>query len=427
MALAALFVVFLAFIIIGTPVAIAMGIGSMAYLLLSDIPATVLILNMVDSLGGITLLAIPFFVLAGEIMNAGGITKRIFAFADHLVGHVRGGLAHVNILSSLFFAGISGSAVADAAGLGRIEIRAMIDAGYSRPFSAAVTAASSCIGPIIPPSILMVLYGTMTDISIAALFLGGLIPGVLLGLFMMSYVWVVAKREQVKPRARPSLRAVLRSFVQNLLPLGTPVVVLAGLVFGVVTPTEAGVLAIVYALMVAAIYGELNLRRLAGILEEALITTTQIMFILACSALFGWLVTTEQIPEQLAAWFAQTGLGTWIFLAGVNVILLFLGTFMSLTSILIIFAPTLLGMALPMGIDPVHLGVVVILNLTVGLITPPLGWCLYIVTEIAEIRFVQTARAVLPFLIPILIVLLIVTYVPGLVLWPGEVFLGRGR
>jgi len=424
MALTALFVVFLSFMVLGAPVAIAMGLGSMAYLMISDIPATVLILNMVDSLGGITLLAIPFFVLAGEIMNAGGITKRIFSFADHLVGHVRGGLAHVNIVSSLFFAGISGSAVADAAGLGRIEIRAMVDAGYSRPFSAAVTAASSCIGPIIPPSILMVLYGTMTDVSIAGLFLGGLIPGLLLGAFMMVYVWVVAKREQVPPRPRPSLGQIGRSFVANLLPLGTPVVVLAGLVFGIVTPTEAGVLAIVYALAVATVHGEIGWRRIGPILEEALITTTQIMFILACSALFGWLVTTEQIPEQLAAWFRETGLGTWVFLAGVNVILLFLGTFMSLTSILIIFTPTLLGMALPMGIDPVHLGVVVILNLTVGLITPPLGWCLYIVTEIAEIRFVDTARAVLPFLIPIVLVLLIVTYVPWVVLWPGELFLG---
>ncbi|MEQ9813687.1 MAG: TRAP transporter large permease [Azospirillaceae bacterium] len=424
MALTALFVVFLTFMVLGAPVAIAMGLGSMAYLMISDIPATVLILNMVDSLGGITLLAIPFFVLAGEIMNAGGITRRIFSFAEHLVGHVRGGLAHVNIVSSLFFAGISGSAVADAAGLGRIEIRAMVDAGYSRPFSAAVTAASSCIGPIIPPSILMVLYGTMTDVSIAGLFLGGLIPGVLLGIFMMVYVFIVAKREQVPPRPRPSLGQIGRSFLANLLPLGTPVVVLAGLVFGIVTPTEAGVLAIVYALAVATVHGEIGWRRIGPILEEALITTTQIMFILACSALFGWLVTTEQIPEQLAAWFRETGLGTWVFLAGVNVILLFLGTFMSLTSILIIFTPTLLGMALPMGIDPVHLGVVVILNLTVGLITPPLGWCLYIVTEIAEIRFVDTARAILPFLIPIVLVLLIVTYVPWVVLWPGELFLG---
>ena len=423
MALAALFLTFTLFMLAGAPVAIAMGIASMAYLALSDIVPTVFIFSMVDSLGGISLLAIPFFVLAGEIMNVGGVTGRIFGFASLLVGHIRGGLAHVNIVSSLFFAGISGSAVADAAGLGRIEIRAMVNAGYSRPFSAAVTAASSCIGPIIPPSILMVLYGTMTDVSIPALFLGGIIPGTLLGAFMMIHVYFVAKKEGVPPAPRAASREIAVSFLKNLPPLATPVVILAGLVFGVVTPTEAGAVAVAYAIFVAALYGEMKWSNFGAMLEESLVTTAQIMFILSMSALFGWLVTTERIPEALAGYFQASGYGRIAFLASVNVVLLLLGTIMSLTSILVIFTPTLVGMAHVLGVDPVHLGVVVVLNLTVGLITPPLGWCLYIVTEIAEIRFVDAARAIVPFLVPILAVLILITFVPSLVLWPSELLL----
>ncbi|BCH23368.1 TRAP transporter large permease [Mesorhizobium sp. L-8-3] len=425
MALTALFLTFAIFMLAGAPVAIAMGIASMVYIMLSDIMPTVFIFSMVDSLGGISLLAIPFFVLAGEIMNVGGVTSRIFGFANLLVGHIRGGLAHVNIVSSLFFAGISGSAVADTAGLGRIEIKAMVNAGYSRPFSAAVTAASSCIGPIIPPSILMVLYGTMTDVSIPALFLGGIIPGMMLGLFMMVYVYIVAKKEGVPPAQRASVRQIAVSFLKNFPPLATPIVILAGLVLGIVTPTEAGVVAVVYAIFVATLYGEMRWSTFGAMLEESLITTTQIMFILSMSALFGWLVTTERIPQALAAYFQASGYGQIAFLASVNIVLLVLGTIMSLTSILVIFTPTLIGMAHLMGVDPVHLGVVVVLNLTVGLITPPLGWCLYIVTEIAEIRFIDAARAIVPFLIPILAVLLLITFIPSLVLWPAEVLLGH--
>lgn len=422
MTMTVLFLTFGFFMLIGAPVALAMGIASMACMLVSDIPAMVLIFSMVDSLGGITLLAIPFFVLAGEIMNSGGVTKRIFGFADLLVGHVRGGLAHVNILSSLFFAGISGSAVADTAGLGRIEIKAMTEAGYPKAFSAAVTAASSCIGPIIPPSILMVLYGTMADVSIPGLFLGGLIPGLMLGLFMMVYVWFAAP-PGVRRRQRASLGEIGRSLKTNILPLMTPAVILAGLVFGIVTPTEAGVAAVVYALFVSLVQGDLEVRAIPAMLEEALVTTTQIMFILALSSLFGWLVTTEQIPEALGRMFQESGHGTWMFLAVVNFVLLMLGTFMSLTSILIIFTPTLIGMGTALGVDPVHLGVVVVLNLTVGLITPPLGWALYIVTEIAGIRFIDTARAILPFLFPILLVLGLITYIPALVLLPVDYLL----
>ncbi|MFV0332717.1 MAG: TRAP transporter large permease [Tropicimonas sp.] len=423
MAFIALLITFAVFMAIGAPVALAMGIASMVYILLGDVSPSIFIFSMVESVGGVTLLAIPFFVLAGEIMNVGGVTRRIFHFATLLVGHVRGGLAHVNILSSLFFAGISGSAVADTAGLGRIEIKAMTEAGYSRPFSAAVTAASSCIGPIIPPSILMVLYGSMTEVSIPALFLGGLVPGLMLGAFMMVYVYFAVRREGIEPAPRAALKEIAREFILNAPPLATPFVILAGLVFGIVTPTEAGVIAVAYACFVSMLYGDMKWSNLAGMLEEALITATQIMFILALSSLFGWLVTTEQLPQAMAEFFQASDYGKLAFLFAVNVILLLLGTFMSLTSILVIFTPTLVGMGAALGVDPVHLGVVIVLNLTVGMITPPLGWCLYIVTEIAGIRFIDTARAILPFLIPILLVLVLITYVPQLVLLPSEYLL----
>lgn len=423
MAFMALLVVFAFFMAIGAPVALAMGLASMAYVLLGDVSPSIFIFSMVDSLGGVSLLAIPFFVLAGEIMNVGGVTNRIFNFATLLVGHIRGGLAHVNIMSSLFFSGISGSAVADTAGLGRIEIKAMVNAGYSRPFSAAVTAASSCIGPIIPPSILMVLYGSMSDVSIPALFLGGLIPGVMMAAFMMVYVYVAAGRENIIPSKRAELRTIVVSFFKNLPSLATPLVILAGLVFGIVTPTEAGVVAIAYATVVSLAYGDMKWSNIGSMLEEALITTVQIMFILGMSTVFGWLVTTEQFPEAMSAFFMHSGYGSIAFLAAVNIILLILGTFMSLTSILVIFTPTLVGMALALGVNPVHLGVVVVLNLTIGLITPPLGWCLYIVTEIAEIRFIDAAKAILPFLIPLLAVLFLITYIPELVLLPSQLLL----
>jgi len=420
MALLVLFIVFLFLMIIGAPVAIAMGIASICYLAVSDLQSTIIVVRMVDSLDGLTLLAIPFFVLAGEIMNQGGLTERLFGFASKLIGHVRGGLAHVNILASMFFAGISGSAVADAAGLGRIEIKAMTNAGYKPAFSAALTAASSCIGPIIPPSILMVVYGTMTDVSIPALFIGGVVPGVLLGVAMMIYVAMIAGREGFPRQPRARLVEVFRSFLQNILALGTPVVVLAGLVFGIVTPTEAGAVAVIYSLLVAIIYGDFDIRSTGRILEESLVSTAQILFIMSCSALFGWLVTTEQVPEMLAQVFKASPFGQAAFLLATNVILLFMGTFMSLTAILVIFTPALLEMALALGVDPVHLGIVMVLNLTIGVITPPLGWCLYIVTEIAEIKFVETARAIIPFLIPLVLVLLLVTYVPAFVLWPVD-------
>jgi len=423
LALLTLFAVFIVLMTLGAPVAIAMGIASVGYLVIADVKPTVLVLQMVDSLDGITLLAIPFFVLAAEVMNQGGLTERLFGFASKLIGHVRGGLAHVNILSSMFFAGISGSAVADAAGLGRIEIKAMTNAGYDRPFSAAVTAASSCIGPIIPPSILMVIYGTMGDVSIPALFVGGIVPGILLGVAMMIYVAIIARRRNFPREPRATIGQVVRSFFQNILALGTPAVILAGLVFGLITPTEAGVVAVLYSLAVSAIYGDFRLRALGRILEESLISTAQILFIMSCSALFGWLVTTEQIPEQLAQIFLASPFGKAAFLFAINIVLLFLGTFMSLTAILVIFTPALLQMAVALGIDPVHLGVVVVLNLTIGVVTPPLGWCLYIVTEIAEIRFIEAARAILPFLVPLITVLFLITYVPELVMWPVKLIL----
>lgn len=423
MALLTLFIIFTALMALGAPVALAMGVASVGYLVVGTVNPTILVLQMVDSLDNPTLLAIPFFILAAEVMNQGGLTARLFSFASKLIGHVHGGLAHVNILASMFFAGISGSAVADAAGLGRIEIRAMRNAGYKPAFAAAITAVSSCIGPIIPPSILMVIYATMGDVSIPALFIGGIVPGILLGIAMMIHVAIVARRLDLPREPRATFAEVVRNFLKNSLALGTPAVILAGLVFGLITPTEAGVVAVVYSILVSIVYGDFEFRAMGRILENSLISTTQIIFIMSCSALFGWLVTTEQIPERLASIFLNLNYGQAVFLLFVNIILIFLGTMMSLTAILIIFTPALINMAGALAIDPVHLGVIVVLNLSIGLVTPPLGWCLYIVTEIAEIKFMETVREVLPFLVPLIAVLLLVTYIPDLVMWPVKIVL----
>ncbi|WP_366655682.1 TRAP transporter large permease [Fodinicurvata sp. EGI_FJ10296] len=423
MELLSLFAVFFVFLLAGAPVAVALGLGAIGFLVFSDsVQFSILALRLLASLDSVPLLAIPFFVLAGELMNTGGITHRIFDFARKLLGHVRGGLAHVNILASLFFAGISGSAVADAAGLGRIEIKAMREASYPAPFAAAVTAASSAVGPIIPPSIMLVLYGTMADVSIGKLFAGGLVPGLLLAVAMMIYVTVVARGLGVPVDPRTPLRGILRSLIVNLPPLLTPVLVMTALVAGVVTPTEAGVFTAIYAAGISFLYGGLTLRMIPEILENTLVVTGQILFILALSVVFGWLITTERIPELLGVYFLETGLGQYAFLALLNVVLLVLGCFMSLTSILIIVTPMLIEMTGTLGIDPVHIGVVMVLNLTIGLMTPPLGWCLYIVTEIAEIRFEETVRAVLPFLIPLIAVLILITYVPWTVTGLADFF-----
>ncbi len=426
MALAALIIIFLFFLLIGAPVAVAIGLGSLAYLVFAEgIQFSIVPLKMMDGLDSFPLLALPFFVLTGELMNTAGITRRIFNFASLLVGHIRGGLGHVNIVASMIFAGMSGSAIADTAGLGTIEIKAMTEAGYDPDFSAAVTAASSTIGPIIPPSIMMVLYAVMADVPTGALFLGGIVPGVVMGFTMMVFVYFMALRRNYPLEAKATPYEVGRSFLSAFPALMTPAIIMAGIITGVVTPTEAGVMGSAYALLLGLAYREIGLSDLPKILQRTMLLTAQVMFILSCATLFGWLVITEQIPERLSAALLAVAANKYLLLLIFNLALLFLGCFMSITAVMIIVTPMMVGLAQQFGIDLIHLGVIMVLNLTIGLITPPVGWCLYIVSDIAQISFERTVRATLPFLIPLLVSLAIITYIPWTVTYMAGFLMGR--
>jgi tripartite ATP-independent transporter DctM subunit len=365
------------------------------------------------------LLAIPFFILSGNLMNTGGMTVRIFEVAHLIVGRIRGGLGHVNILASMLFAGMSGSAVADAAGLGVVEIKAMKQAGYSGRFAATLTAVSSTIGPIIPPSIPFVIYGSLANVSVGALFLAGIVPGVLMGLALMIIVAVVAKRRNL-PRgdARPPL-PVAWSIVSAALPaLAMPPLILGGIFSGVVTPTEAAVVAAGYAFLLGRFwYRELPLAKIPDILWDTGRQTAQVMFIIAAAAPFGWVLIQQQIPNALLSILFSISSEPWVILLVVNIVLLVLGMFIEGVAILIFAFPILLPIMMKIGVDPVHFGVILVLNVMIGLVTPPVGLCLYVVSSVSKVPITEIAAEMWPYLLALLAVLALITYVPEFSLW----------
>lgn len=399
----------------GIPIALSMLLSSMVYLLFFGIiPMTVVPQRLWAGLESFPLLAIPFFVLAGSLMDVTGGAERIFAFCLKLVGHLRGGLGHVNVLASMIFAGMSGAATADAAGLGRIEIDAMRRDGYDAEFSAAVTAASSTIGPIIPPSVPLVVYGVMTQVSIWNLFLAGIVPGILMGLAMM---WVVAWRARqrnyaVRPRA--SGAEVWRAFRQSGLALLAPVVILGGIFSGWFTPTEAGVVASAYALFLGFAYRTIRLRTLPAVLKEATLTTAQITFIVAAAGVFGWTMTYAQVPAAMTSVVTEFTSSKIVVLVLINLVMLVMGCFIDALALLIMMTPVVFPLSMVFGIDPVQLGLILVLNCMIGLITPPVGICLYIVSDIARTPIMGVARELVPFYAALTACLALVTFVPEL-------------
>jgi tripartite ATP-independent transporter DctM subunit len=375
--------------------------------------------RMSSGVDSFPLLAIPLFVLAGNLMNVGGIATRIFDFAVALVGHLRGGLAQVNILASLIFSGMSGVAQADAAGLGTVEIKAMKKEGFDAAFAAACSAASAIVGPIIPPSVIMVIYGVLAQVSIGDLFLAGLVPGATIGLLLMVTVWVLVATGRahapVRPRAAPG--ALGRSFVRALPPLMAPVILMAGLLSGAATPTELGAITVVYAVGLGFAYRELTLRKLYACIGETFVTTGVLVFIMAAAVPFGWAIAVNNIPANLAAAMLEFTSNKWVILAMINLLLLAVGCVMETTAILLIAVPTFLPLILALGIDPVHFGLVIILNLLIGATTPPFGVLLFIVQDIAKVSFGAIVRAFLPFYVPLLVALVMITYWPELALW----------
>ncbi|MCD8169927.1 MAG: TRAP transporter large permease, partial [Clostridiales bacterium] len=360
----------------------------------------------------------PFFLLAGKLMNTGGITTKIFKFANELVGWIPGGLGIANIFASIIFAGMSGSAVADAAGLGTIEIKAMEDAGFDTPFSAAVTAASSTVGPVIPPSVPLIMFGVMGGTSIASLLVAGIIPGILMGISMTILVMFIAHRRNYPRNNKVDIGRTWASFKEAFWPLLTPVILIGGMLSGIFTPTEAAVVAAIYALLLTSIfYRSLDLPGFMKICPDTVKDSSMILVIVGASSLYGYLLIKSQIPTYLMNKVFTFSQNPVVILFLINLFLLIIGCFMECNAAIMILTPILVPMCQAVGIDSVHLGVIMVLNLMIGLLTPPIGMCLFTTARVANITLDKMIKEVMPFYIPLVIVLLMVTYIPDLVLF----------
>lgn len=410
---------FALFMMIGIPIVIVLGLASLTYLVVSGQTHLLIALpqRLIVGIDQFVLLTVPLFILAGNIMAASGISDRIIRFAQTAVGHLRGGLSLVNVSSSVFFAGVSGSATADVAAMGSVLIPGMKREGYPLPYAAALTAASSIIGPIIPPSIALVVFGALSSTSIGDLFLAGIVPGILLGLGFALYALWTAKRRGYPRRPRAGLAAFARGFVNSLPILLLPVIIIGGIRWGIVTATEAAVIAVLYALAISAfIYRSLSFNRLFDAIVDSAVMTSAIMLIIAMASIVAFVFGIERIPSQIVAAVSAMTDSKVLVLLLINVVLLLLGCFLEPIGAMIIVLPVLLELAQHYAIDPVHLGVIVSLNLVIGMITPPVGLCLFIACSVGKVSLEQISRAILPLLGVAIAVLLLITYVPDIVL-----------
>jgi len=452
---------FLGLMATGIPVAIAMAGASLIYILISgNLPGFAVVHRMIGGIDSFPLLAVPFFILAGNLMNNAGITNRIYNFALALVGWLKGGLGHVNVLGSVIFAGMSGTAIADAAGLGTIEIKAMKDHGYATEFAVGVTAASATLGPIIPPSLPFVIYAMMANVSVGALFLAGILPGVLMAVLMMLTVayfahkngwggdikfvwsrfggalvetavviaWPLALYYAVQWGA-PAQATVITGLVvifladwkfkfQAVLPIMTPVLLIGGMTTGLFTPTEGAIAACVWAMVLGLFwYRTLSWRMFVKVCLDTVETTSTVMFIVAAASIFGWMLTATGVTAAIADWVLAFTKEPWLFLLLANVLMLFVGCFLEPTAAITILVPILLPIVQKLGIDPVHFGLVMVLNLMIGLLHPPMGMVLFVLARVAKLSVERTTAAILPWLVPLLISLVILTYIPSISLW----------
>ena len=421
-----LLICFAVLMAIGVPIAVSLGLSTALSIMITGQYNLITVFHRaISGVDSYILLSIPFFILAGQLMNTGGITRKIFKFATCLVGRIPGGLGHANIVASIIFSGMSGSAVADAGGLGQIEMQAMTDEGYDPEFSAAVTTASATIGPIIPPSIPMIVYGAAAEVSVGALFLGGFIPGILLGLTSMVLVFIISLKRHYPRSDHFSIKEVAVSFKESFLSLMTPVIIIGGILGGIFTPTEAAVVATVYAFILGVfVYKEIKMKDLTHIMVSTIITAASVIFIISSATSFSWIIAMEGITMKVANFLLSVTTNKYVILLLLNIIFLVLGMFMESLSILLITVPFLMPLVHQVGLSPVHLGVVLVLNLMIGLSTPPVGMSLFVSSKIAKVSLESLYKEILPFLIPLILVLLIITYVPDTVLWLPKVFLG---
>ncbi|MEW6459816.1 C4-dicarboxylate TRAP transporter large permease protein DctM, partial [Ectopseudomonas khazarica] len=410
-----LFLLLFLLMFIGVPIAASLGLaGSITIMLFSPDSVRSLAIKLFETSEHYTLLAIPFFLLSGAFMTTGGVARRLIDFANACVGHIRGGLAIGAVLACMLFAALSGSSPATVAAVGSIAIAGMVRSGYPQAFGAGIVCNAGTLGILIPPSIVMVVYAAATEQSVGKLFMAGVIPGVLLGLVLMVAIYVVARIKKLPALPRASLREWLRSAREAFWGLLLMVIILGGIYTGMFTPTEAAAVAAVYAGFVALfVYKDLTLRECPKVLLESGKLTIMLMFIIANAMLFAHVLTTEQIPQQITAWVVELGLQPWQFLLVVNIVLLIAGAFMEPSAIILILAPILFPIAVQLGIDPIHLGIIMVVNMEIGLITPPVGLNLFVTSAVTGMPLTAVIRAALPWLMMLISFLLVITYIPA--------------
>ena len=416
-------------LILGVPIAMSLGLtGLIAFFIEqgSRMNVPMIAQRMMYGVNNFLLLAVPLFILSARLMNTAGVTTRLFNFATTLVGFLPGGLGHANCVASLIFAGMSGAAVADAAGLGQVELKAMDDAGYDREFSVAITAASSTIGPIFPPSIPFVILGLVAGVSVGRLFLGGVVPGLLMTLALMTMVWVYAKNRNYPRTPFPTLRQFVKAFIDAFLPLMTPTILLGGIWTGWFTPTEAAAVAVAYALILGTlVYRELGWKDTVKVFIDSAKDTAALGFIIAAANFYGWLLMRTGAPAAIVETLLGISRDPLILLLVINLFLLVAGCFFETIVSILILGPILMEAITKVGIDPVHFGLVMTLNLMIGLITPPFGVVLYVMVHVSGISFERVVRATLPFIIPLVVVLIMITLFPPLVTWLPNLLMGK--
>lgn len=410
---------FFVFLAIGIPISLVLAITSLSYLLLGDL--TTLMSSspqkMFSGIDNFNLLAVPLFMLAGELMNGGGITTRLVAFAKVLIGHYRGGLAYVTVIANMFLASILGSANAQAAMMSKVMVPEMEKEGYTREFSSAITLASSIVAPVIPPSMLFIIYGTLTGASIADLFMAGIIPGILLGMGFIIIIGLMNSKQQFPKSEKANLKTIIKTFFRVIPAMLIPITIIFGILGGAFTPTESAAIACVIALIIGFSYRELKMKKMPEILINTVINTATISFLIVTANLFGFIIAYEQIPQMVADTMLNLSDNPLVFLLLVNLLLLLIGTVLDGIAALIILVPVLMPLLVTYQIDPVHFGVIVCINLTIGLLTPPVGTGLFIVSSIAKVKFEDLVKAIMPFLGMAILVLLILTYWEDAVLW----------
>lgn len=419
MTIAFLFILLFALMMIGVPIAISLGLsGALTILFFSPDSVRSLAIKLFETSEHYTLLAIPFFLLSGAFMTTGGVARRLIDFANDCVGHIRGGLAIAAVMACMLFAALSGSSPATVAAVGSIAIAGMVRSGYPQAFGAGIVCNAGTLGILIPPSIVMVVYAAATETSVGALFMAGVIPGLLLGLLLMVVIYITARIKKLPAQPRVPFRDILAAGRRALWGLLLIFIILGGIYSGMFTPTEAAAVAAVYAAFIALfVYKDMTVREVPAVLIEASKLTIMLMFIIANAMLFAHVLTTEQIPQEIAAWVTQLGLSPWMFLLMVNIVLLIAGNFMEPSAIILILAPILFPIAVQLGIDPIHLGIIMVVNMEIGLITPPVGLNLFVTSAVTGMTLPQTIKAAMPWLLVLLSFLVVVTYIPAVSLF----------